>query len=381
MVRNGLLAWCRGLCATPASALATVFVMAALWLSLPPLFDWLWRDASFASASQCRSAAGACWAFIADKYRLILFGLYPFEQQWRPLLACVLLITLVILSAWSASTPAVHRQKRLVLAWIIVLPLVALLMWGGGIVGRMLNLPYVENRLWGGLPLTLILAVFGIALAFPLGVLLALGRRSTLPFVRALCVGYIELIRGVPLISLLFMASVMFPLFLPGHWEVDKLLRAQLAIVLFVAAYIAETVRGGLQSLPKGQFESAAALGLGYWQQMRHIILPQALGAVIGPLTGLFISLFKDTSLVMVIGLFDLTQAAKAAVADAQWQGYSLEAYLFIAAIYFTFCWGMSRYSRSLEQRMAQSQTSPEQPDFPAKPKKHESARVDIRHH
>jgi len=339
--------FCWNLFATPASALATVFVLACLWLALPPLLDWLWWDARFnASASQCQAAAGACWAFIAEKYRLILFGLYPFEQQWRPLLACVLLVGLVLASAKSRKW-----NRRLALLWLLVLAVVALLMWGGGVLGRMLGLPYVENNLWGGLPLTLLLAVCGIALAFPLGVLLALGRRSSLPAVRALCVGYIELIRGVPLISLLFMASVMFPLFLPDGWEVDKLLRAQLAIVLFVAAYVAETVRGGLQSIPKGQFESAAALGLGGWQQMRCVILPQALGAVIGPLTGLFISLFKDTSLVMIIGLFDLTQAAKAALSDAQWQGYSLEAYVFIAAIYFLFCWGMSRYSRTLEQR------------------------------
>jgi len=345
---NALAAWCRSLFATPVAALITVFVIACLWLAAPPLLDWLWFDAHFsaADASQCQAAAGACWAFIADKYRLILFGLYPFEQQWRPLLACVLLIALVIASARAVSAPLRQSQARLMLAWIIVLPLVALLMWGG-----QFGLAYVENHLWGGLPLTLILAVFGIALAFPLGVLLALGRRSSMPALRAVCVAYIELIRGVPLISLLFMASVMFPLFLPENWEVDKLLRAQLAIVLFVAAYIAETVRGGLQSIAKGQFDAAAALGLGGWQQMRHIILPQALGAVIGPLTGLFISLFKDTSLVMIIGLFDLTQAAKAALSDAQWQAYSLEAYLFIAAIYFVFCWGMSRYSRGLEQQ------------------------------
>jgi len=347
---NALAAWCRSLLrnlfSTPASALATVFVIACLWLALPPLFDWLWWDAHFnASAGQCQAAAGACWAFIAEKYRLILFGLYPFEEQWRPLLACVLLVGLVMASA-RVSRAGRAWNRRLALVWLLVLACVALLMWGG-----MFGLPWVENSLWGGLPLTLMLAVCGIALAFPLGVLLALGRRSSLPAVRALCVGYIELIRGVPLISLLFMASVMFPLFLPDGWEVDKLLRAQLAIVLFVAAYVAETVRGGLQSIPKGQFESAAALGLGGWQQMRCVILPQALGAVIGPLTGLFISLFKDTSLVMIIGLFDLTQAAKAALSDAQWQGYSLEAYVFIAAIYFLFCWGMSRYSRTLEQR------------------------------
>lgn len=339
---SGLRQWF----ATPMSALATLMVLGCLLVAVPPLLDWLWFGARFSGegSQACQNISGACWAFIGDKYRLILFGLYPYDEQWRPLLASVLLVGVVLASA-------VRRfwKPWLALAWAVVLGLTAILMWGG-----VLGLPLVENRLWGGLPLTLILATFGIALAFPLGVALALGRRSELPVVRALCIVYIELIRGVPLISLLFMASVMFPLFLPAGWEVDKLLRAQLAIVMFVAAYIAETVRGGLQSVPKGQYASSAALGLGYWRQMRFVVLPQALGAVIGPLTGIFISLFKDTSLVVVIGLFDLTQAAKAAVADAQWQSYSLEAYVFIAAIYFLFCYGMSRYSRRLEGRMAQ---------------------------
>ncbi len=322
-------AWLRQWFATPFSALMSVLVLGGLLVVVPPVLEWL--------------LFGARWEFIADKYRLILFGLYPYDQQWRPLIACVLLIGVVLLSAARR-----FWKPWLLWVWVLVLAAVALLMWGG-----VLGMPFIENRLWGGLPLTLILATFGIALAFPLGVVLALGRRSQMPVVKALCVIYIELIRGVPLISLLFMASVMFPLFLPAGWEVDKLLRAQLAIVMFVAAYIAETVRGGLQGVPKGQYASASALGLGYWQQMRFVVLPQALSAVIGPLTGIFISLFKDTSLVVVIGLFDLTQAAKAAVADAQWQSYSLEAYVFIAAIYFIFCFGMSRYSRRLEGRLS----------------------------
>lgn len=338
------LAWLRDWFATPLSALATVLVVALLLVAVPPLLDWLWFGASFSSDGLgCQNISGACWAFIADKYRLILFGLYPYDEQWRPLLASLLLMGIVLVS-----TMRRFWKPWLALLWLAVMAAAAVLMWGG-----VLGLTLVENRMWGGLPLTLILATFGIALAFPLGVALALGRRSRLPVVKALCVVYIELIRGVPLISLLFMASVMFPLFLPMGWEVDKLLRAQLAIVMFVAAYIAETVRGGLQGVPKGQYASAEALGLNYWQQMRFVVLPQALGAVIGPLTGIFISLFKDTSLVVVIGLFDLTQAAKAAVADAQWQSYSLEAYVFIAAIYFLFCYGMSRYSRRLEGRLA----------------------------
>lgn len=189
-------------------------------------------------------------------------------------------------------------------------------MWGG-----VFGLSYVENARWGGLPLTLILSTFGIAFAFPIGVLLALGRRSKMPAIKALCVVYIELIRGVPLISLLFMSSVMLPLFLPEGFSIDKLLRAQIAIIMFAAAYIAETVRGGLQAIPKGQYEGADSLGLNYWQQMRKIILPQALKIVIPPLVSIFIALFKDTSLVVIIGIFDLTLAAKAALSDAAWRG------------------------------------------------------------
>src|SRR5699024_3430647 len=194
------------------------------------------------------------------------------------------------------------------------------------------------------------------AVAFPFGLLLALGRRSNMPAVRAICVVYIELIRGVPLISLLFMSSVMLPLFLPEGFTIDKLLRAQIAIIMFAAAYVAETVRGGLQAIPKGQYEGADSIGLSYWQQMRKIILPQALNIVIPLLVGIFISLFKDTSLVVIIGIFDLTQAARAAVSDALWRGFSTESYLFIAFIYFIFCFSISRYSLALERQLDQGQ-------------------------
>ena len=220
-------------------------------------------------------------------------------------------------------------------------------------MGRVFGLTYVENSLWGGLPVTLILATFGIALAFPLGVVLALGRRSDMPAIKAICVTYIELIRGVPLISLLFMSSVMLPLFLPEGMTVDKLLRALIAIVLFAAAYVAETVRGGLQAIPKGQYEGADSLGLSYWQQMRLIILPQALKIVIPPLVSIFIAMFKDTSLVVIIGIFDLTLAAKAALTDPAWQGFGVEVYIFISAIYFVFCYSMSKYSQALEVRLS----------------------------
>ncbi|MBY6347173.1 amino acid ABC transporter permease [Providencia rettgeri] len=344
-LQRGTLGWLRqNLFSSPLNAILTALSAWLLLMTVPAMIDWLFIKANFdaQTAQDCRASAGACWAFIREKHRLILFGIYPYDEQWRPLLASILLTLLIVCSCvrwfWKPWLP---------LLWLVGLTVVGVLMWGG-----VLGLSYVENSLWGGLPLTLILATFGIAFAFPLGLLLALGRTSRLPAVKAVCVVYIELIRGVPLISLLFMSSVMLPLFMPEGFNIDKLLRAQIAIILFAAAYIAETVRGGLQAIPKGQYEGAASLGLSYWRTMRQIILPQALKIVIPPLVGIFISLFKDTSLVVIIGIFDLTQAAKVALADAAWRGFSREAYLFIALIYFVFCYSISRYSRSLERRL-----------------------------
>jgi len=313
-------------------------------MAVPAVVDWALLSANFTAqnAQECRASAGACWAFIAEKHRLILFGTYPYEEQWRPLVASLVLIGVIVASGMRR-----FWNLRLLAIWAVGLFAVAVLMWGG-----VFGLSYVENSRWGGLPVTLILATFGIAFAFPFGVLLALGRRSRMPAIKALCVIYIELIRGVPLISLLFMSSVMLPLFLPVGFSIDKLLRAQIAIILFAAAYIAETVRGGLQSIPKGQYEGGESLGLSYWQQMRIIVLPQALKVVIPPLVGIFIVLFKDTSLVVIIGIFDLTLAAKAALSDAAWRGFGVEAYVFISLIYFVFCFSMSRYSQALERRL-----------------------------
>lgn len=340
------LGWLKeNLFSSPLNTLLTVLVSWLLVMAIPAMLDWLFLDADFtaSTAQECRQAAGACWAFIAEKHRLILFGVYPYDEQWRPLLASLILIAALICSAirWF------WHPRLLALLWTFALTAFAVLMWGG-----ILGLSYVENDRWGGLPLTLMLSTFGIAFAFPFGVLLALGRRSHMPAIKALSIIYIELIRGVPLISLLFMSSVMLPLFLPEGFTIDKLLRAQIAIILFAAAYIAETVRGGLQAIPKGQYEGADSLGLSYWQQTRLIILPQALKVVIPPLVSIFIALFKDTSLVVIIGIFDLTQAAKAAIADASWRGFSVEAYVFIAVIYFIFCFAISRYSQNLEHRL-----------------------------
>ena len=250
----------------------------------------------------------------------------------------------MLISLWGFSLVRIFWRWWLALVWVAGLTVIGVLMWGG-----VLGLPYVENGRWGGLILTLLLATFGIAFAFPLSIVLALGRRSELPVIRALCVGYIELIRGVPLISVLFMASVMLPLFLPSGVTMDKLLRAQLALVLFAAAYFAEVVRGGLQAIPKAQYEMADALGLTYWQKTSYVILPQALRVAVPPLVNTCIGFFKDTSLVLIIGLFDLLTTIKVSLTDPRWAGFGVEAYLFAAAAYFVFCFAMSLYSRRLE--------------------------------
>ena len=324
------------------SALATIAVLWLAWKLVPPFVDWallsaVWRAPA---AGACRDAHGACWAFIGEKHRFMLFGTYPFEQHWRPALATAVLMSLWIFSSlkrsWNWWLPAI---------WAGGLCVIATLMWGG-----VFGMRYVENERWGGLILTLILASFGIALAFPLSILLALGRRSEMPVLRAACIGYIELIRGVPLISVLFMASVMLPLFLPAGLTIDKLLRAQLALILFAAAYLAEVVRGGLQAIPQHQYEAAEALGLPYWKRTLHVILPQAPRVSIPPLVNTFIGLFKDTSLVLIIGLFDLLSTIKVSLQDPAWSGFGIEAYLFASAVYFAFCHAMSRYSQGLER-------------------------------
>jgi general L-amino acid transport system permease protein len=327
------------------SALATLAILWLAWRLLPPFLDWALVDAVWRAADPraCREAQGACWAFVTEKHRFILFGTYPFEQHWRPALATAVLILL-----WVFSSLKRFWKWWLSAVWVAGLALIGVLMWGG-----IIGLPYVENERWGGLILTLILATFGIAAAFPLSILLALGRRSEMPALRWACIAYIELIRGVPLISLLFMASVMLPLFLPAGVTMDKLLRAQLAMILFAAAYLAEVVRGGLQSIARHQHEAAEALGMTYWHKMLLVILPQALRIAIPPLVNTFIGFFKDTSLVLIIGLFDLLSTIKVSLQDPAWSGYGIEAYLFVSAVYFVFCHAMSAYSRNLERDLA----------------------------
>ncbi|HJY78163.1 MAG TPA: amino acid ABC transporter permease [Burkholderiales bacterium] len=333
--------WIReNLFSSPLTGAVTLVLLVFLWKVVPPFVDWAFIDAVWRPDPRaCHDASGACWGFIAEKHRFILFGTYPFEQHWRPAASTILLIAL-----WGFSFVKIFWRWWLALVWLAGLTVIGVLMWGG-----LFGLPYVENGRWGGLILTLLLATFGIAFAFPLSIVLALGRRSQMPVIRALCVGYIELIRGVPLISVLFMASVMLPLFLPSGATMDKLLRAQLALILFAAAYFAEVVRGGLQAIPKAQYEMADALGLTYWQKTSYVVLPQALRIAVPPLVNTCIGFFKDTSLVLIIGLFDLLTTIKVSLTDPRWAGFGVEAYLFAAAVYFVFCFAMSLYSRRLE--------------------------------
>ncbi|WP_366556689.1 amino acid ABC transporter permease [Aquibaculum sediminis] len=343
--KTGVIGWLRAnLFSTWYNSLATLILLYILAKIIPGIVDWLFISAVWTHTEPevCRAADGACWAFIHEKYRLILFGTYPFDEQWRPTLAVLLYLVLLL-----ASCNRAFWKPWLGVAWVAMLAVIGTLMYGG-----VFGLTQVPTTRWGGLPLTLMLASFALAIGFPLGILMALGRRSNLPIVRILSVAYIELIRGVPLITVLFMASVMLPLFLPQGVSINNLLRAQIGIILFASAYLAEVVRGGLQAIPKGQYEAADSIGLGYWQKTRLIILPQALRISIPPLVNTFIGLFKDTSLVIIVGLFDLVGAAKAALTDPSWRGFYRESYFFIAMIYFVFCFSMSKYSQYLEKRL-----------------------------
>jgi general L-amino acid transport system permease protein len=326
------------------NSILTLITLFFLWKVVPPVFRWAFIDSAWHTTGQaCREAAGACWSIISQNYRFILFGFYPYDLQWRPFLAMMILFGLLFYSR-----DRNHWKKPLAYAWIIGLFMMGLLMKGG-----ILGLKSVESTQWGGLPLTLLLAIFGLTAAYPLGVILALGRRSKMRGVKVLCILYIELIRGVPLISLLFMSAIIFPLFLPEGITFNKILRAQVAIILFTAAYIAEVVRGGLQAMSRGQYEAAESIGLNYYLTMRLVILPQALKIVIPPTVSILISAFKDTSLVVIIALFDILKTTQSVLSNPEWMGFSREAYVVIAILYFLGCFSMSNYSRKLERELS----------------------------
>lgn len=325
------------------SAALTVSIVAMLAMLLPRLFHWAVTTGVWSGdGEQCRNA-GACWAFLREKGSMILFGIYPPGERWRPTLLIAIFLALTL---WSL--PPSHWTLRCLVMWLIGTTTAILLMVGG-----VFGLTEVPTSAWGGLPITLLLTVLSLGLGFPLAVVLALGRQSAMPAVRVLSILSIEIVRGLPLLSLLFIASILLPLMLPDGMTIDILLRAIITLTVFCAAYLAEVLRGGLQAIPRGQPEAASALGLTWLQMTRLIILPQAIGKVIPPLTNTVVVTVKNTSLVLVIGLFDLLSSSRAALADPAWPAPYAESFLFIALIYFVICFGISHYSLWLERRAA----------------------------
>lgn len=324
------------------NSILTLLAVTFLVFTIPSLFSWaIWDAVWTGSAESCPAdGKGACWAFVVDKFRVLMVGLYPREYLWRPVLASGLFLLMVLISVSRRL-----KTVKMIASWIVIpIPLFWLINGGPG-------LALVDQSLWGGLMLSLGLAIVGIMVSVPLGILLALGRRSKYTIIKAICVGIIESIRGVPLITILFMASVMLPLFLPVGMEINNLLRVQIGIILFSAAYMAEVVRGGLQAVSAGQYDAAKSIGLNYWKTTSFIVLPQALRHVIPSLIGRCIALLKDTSLVIIVGLLDFLGMIKASAQDPKWLGHDAEAYVFCALVYWIFCFGMSRYGRSLEDR------------------------------
>ena len=342
----GVLAWVRSnLFSSWFNTLLTLLALYLVWLIVPPLLQWAFIDADWSGTTRADCTSdGACWVFIRMRFSQFMYGFYPEALRWR----VDLTLALAILGAAPLFVNWMRRKALYGAAFLLIYPLLAYALLHGGFF----DMEVVRTSRWGGLLLTLVIAAIGISGALPLGIMLALGRRSDMPAIRVLCVTFIEFWRGVPLITVLFMSSVMLPLFLPEGMNFDKLVRALIGVILFQSAYVAEVVRGGLQAIPKGQYEAAAAMGLGYWRMMGLVILPQALKMVIPGIVNTFIALFKDTSLVIIIGLFDLLNSIKQATSDPAWLGMATEGYVFAALVFWIFCFGMSRYSMRLERRL-----------------------------
>ena len=342
----GVAGWLRtNLFSSIPNSIFTLIGLYIIYQTVPPAINWALFQADWVGTTRdaCTSD-GACWVFVGVRINQFLFGFYPPSEYWRVVLAFSMLAALI---TWLLieKTP----RKGLVGAFtVFIYPVIAYFLFYGGAFG----LPEVETHKWGGLMLTLILATTGMFFSFPIGIILALGRRSSMPIAKSISVVFIEFWRGVPLITVLFMSSVMLPMFIPENMQIDKLLRAMIGIILFQSAYMAEVVRGGLQAIPKGQYEAAEALGLSYWKSMGFIILPQALKMVIPGIVNTFIALFKDTTLVLIIGLFDLLAVVQSAFADPKWLGFSVEGYVFVASVYWVSCFSMSRYSQNLEKKL-----------------------------
>jgi general L-amino acid transport system permease protein len=348
----GPVAWMReNLFSTWGNTFLTLIGLFLAYQAVAAIVSWGILSATFigADGAACtREGAGACWPYVTAKFAQFMYGRYPEPERWRVDLVYVLALAGLV----PMMIPRVPGKLWNAIYLFAIFPVIAFFLLVGGVFG----LPHVGTELWGGLLVTLVVATVGIAGSFPLGILLALGRRSKMPIVRWVSVGFIEFVRGVPLITVLFMASVMLPLFLPPGVTFDKLLRALIGVALFSAAYLAETIRGGLQAIPRGQFEAADALGLSYPKKMTLIILPQALKLVIPGIIGTFIGLFKDTSLVLIIGLFDLLGIVQLNNSDAKWFSptTAMTGYVFAGFIFWAFCFFMSRYSQMIERRLAQ---------------------------
>ena len=342
----GAVAWLRGnLLSSPANIIMTVLSIWFLYKTVPPMVDWLFLDAAFTgnNREECKAqAGGACWAFIGERLELFTYGFYPIEQRWRVNLTFILLIIAIVPVLWDKCP-----MRKVGMYFTCVFPFI-----GGWLLMGGFGLETVPTDKFGGFMLTLVIGVTGIAFSLPIGICLALGRQSKLPVIRIFSVGFIEFIRGVPLITLLFVASTMLNYFLPKGTTFDLLLRVLIMVTLFASAYMAEVVRGGLQAIPKGQIEAADAMGLKYWASMRLVVLPQALKISIPGIVNTFIGLYKDTTLVIIIGLLDPLGIGRASLADTKWTGLSNEVYLFVAIFFFISCFSMARYSLYLENKL-----------------------------
>jgi general L-amino acid transport system permease protein len=346
---GGVGGWLKeNLFASPRDTVLTIVTALFLLWMVPPIIDWAFISAVWTGDSReaCLGpGTGACWAFVEAKFGQFIYGRYPIEERWRVNLSGLLLIAGLV----PIAIPSVPYKRENALYLLVVFPILAFILLTG-----QFGLEPVETALWGGLLVTLVVAIVGIVVSFPLGILLALGRRSEMPIVKMFSVIFIEFWRGVPLITVLFMSSVMLPLFLPDGVTFDKLLRALIGVALFSSAYMAEVIRGGLQAIPKGQYEAANAMALTFWQGTRLVIMPQALKLVIPGIVNTFIGLFKDTSLVLIIGLFDLLGIVQQNMNDQNWISPATPAtgFVFAAFVFFIFCFGMSRYSAYMERRL-----------------------------
>jgi general L-amino acid transport system permease protein len=358
MSHSGAVGWIReNLISGPMNiALTILSILLIVWI-FPPLIKFLFIDAVWSGSNRdaCtitpqRPEVGACWAFVRDRFSYFVYGSYPISQRWRVDIFFSMLAVGIVWLAWLKAP----RRDIGSIYFFVVVPIASFILLRGL---PLIGLPLVDTNYWGGILVSVVVATVGIVFSLPIGVLLALGRRSAMPAVRLMSVIFIEFVRGVPLITVLFMASVMLPLFVPDSWSPDKLLRALVGVAMFSAAYMAEVVRAGLQAIPKGQYEGAQAVGLGYWQMMRLIILPQALRITIPNIVNNYISLFKDTTLVFIVGIFDLLKTIEAARIDPVWAAPSTSptGYAFAAIFYFTCCYLMSRYAKNMEARLETS--------------------------